>query len=915
LATFASAPVSNQILIDVVATKLKLVQQPSPAIINATMSPAVTVESTDANNNRDLNKSGSVALASTGTMTGPVTASLTSGFGTFGNIVHTAAGTGLTLTASLSGLTDAVSSTFNISLVPALTELVVPQYFGSKTAASANNARTPIAVCLQIDNLNPSTAYDIKAGLALTSEASTSFGAGNFWSTSFSTTSISNAFTTNGSGSSGPFWVFIQPTGNASRFDAGQVHDLRIGYIANGGTMPASPNFVGAKTLTALDIATTARTPATTDDGAFIKGTANVGATGKYILLYDNESGTGNPLFAYQIRSATATSTTQTDLPASLNDIYLQSGTSAIGDYPAVIPIGANNSNGVRRIEARNADNTIYSYNTDPDGIWSSGANTTTVLRRGVVTLTNQDAPVYPTIWNGTTWDNGDPSATKNAIINDNLSLSNDLTSCGLIINSGKVLTVNSGRNVTVTGTLTNSATATGLVIESGGSLLNNTAGVTATVKRDIPSDSKWHFLSSPVAGQIMMDGNFAPAVFNSSTGATYDFFQWSELVVPGDLNWINLKKVDWSANTASFGTPPQFASNTGYLVEYLGTFGGSTTKAFAGTLHSGDQSVTLTTGGNTWNLIGNPFSSAINWDNVTKTNIDGGYYFIYNEAKAGGSGYEFYADVTHASTGGTGKISATQGFFVKATGPSLTLPYTARIHDNGWLKSEESQPVNRLKITLGNVTNFDETFIIFETGGNVSKATFDADKMFSLDGNVPQVYTVKENGRKTCFNSMPLFTEALAIPVGLAIQADGSYTFRLSGLETFPTLPGIVLEDLKTHATQNMAQTPVYAFTAAKSDDPNRFLLRFTGNIGIGEQPAKDDFRFYVSDNSLFVANNAGKDQGTVYVYNMMGQLLAQQKLSGEALTTLRLNAPTGYYLVKVITDNQVYSGKIFVN
>ena len=53
--------------------------------------------------------------------------------------------------------------------------------------------------------------------------------------------------------------------------------------------------------------------------------------------------------FVYQIRTATATNATQADLPTSINDVYLQAGTSMIGDYPAVIPIGANNPNGVRR--------------------------------------------------------------------------------------------------------------------------------------------------------------------------------------------------------------------------------------------------------------------------------------------------------------------------------------------------------------------------------------------------------------------------------------------------------------------------------------------------------------------------------------------------------------------------------------
>jgi hypothetical protein len=278
------------------------------------------------------------------------------------------------------------------------TELVVPKYFGSKTAASANNARTPVAFCFQIDGLTPATAYDIKFGLGLTTDLATSFGAGNIWNgTAFSGSTIISAFTTNASGSSGPVWVFFQPTGNGTRFGGGAVHNLRIGYVTTGGTIPAAPAFISTKTVTSLDIATTELTAATTDDGAFLAGTALPVSDGKYVLIYDNTAGTGDPLFAYQIRQATGTATvSQTELPSVFNDIYMQTGTSVVGSYPAVIPIGANNPNGVRRIEARNADNTVFASNTDDDGIWPGGANTTTVARRELVTITSSDAPLQP---------------------------------------------------------------------------------------------------------------------------------------------------------------------------------------------------------------------------------------------------------------------------------------------------------------------------------------------------------------------------------------------------------------------------------------------------------------------------------------------------------------------------------------
>lgn len=278
---------------------------------------------------------------------------------------------------------------------PTMTELIVPKYFGAKTASSANTNRTPFAVCLKFENLIPNTSYNLKSGIDLTTAAVTSFGAGQMWDGSaFSTNNLANAFTTDNDGNSAPVWIFLQPTGNASRFGGGQIHNIRIG-VYTGATAPGSPTFVGSKTITSLDIASTPITTDTTDDGAFLYGTSPLSA-GKYILVYDNESGTGDPLYAYQIRPSAPTQSTQTSLPREIDSVFMQAGTTIAGNWVAVIPGIYSGFTGVKRIESRNADNTVYAYNIDADGIWPSGVNTSTALRKDVITITETDAKLDP---------------------------------------------------------------------------------------------------------------------------------------------------------------------------------------------------------------------------------------------------------------------------------------------------------------------------------------------------------------------------------------------------------------------------------------------------------------------------------------------------------------------------------------
>ena len=435
------------------------------------------------------------------------------------------------------GLTILMLIFFANGYTQTVTELVIPKYFGSKTAAATNNARTGFAVCFKIDGLAASTSYDLKPGLGITTDPATSYGAGNFWTvTAFSgTTNLLNYFTTDATGSSGPVWVFFQPTGNGTRFDGGQQHNMRLGWVVAGGSMPSSPLFVGAKLMTALDIAVTARTPATTDDGCFVKGSSLTPSNGKYMLMYDNVAGTGDPLFAYMIRPMIPTQSTNSELPTAVNDVYMQAGTSAAGDYIAVIPIGANNPNGVRRVESRNADNTVYAFNTSATGIWGSGANTTTALRRDVVILTNSDTPLTPA---GPTT----PSVTTNPAVT-NISF-NSATGGGNVTSDG-------GSPITARGlcwSLTANPTASGThTVEPGtlgaftsnmtGLLPNSTYHLRAYATNAAATGYGADITFSTLCEIMAPLPNFSASSVNISIGQSINFFD-STKYCPDTWSW-----------------------------------------------------------------------------------------------------------------------------------------------------------------------------------------------------------------------------------------------------------------------------------------------------------------------------------------------------------------------------------------
>lgn len=105
---------NNQV--DVTATRLSYAQQPGTTGLNAAMIPSVRIMAIDVNSNRDLSYTNPVTITSTGTLSGTSTTVMAavSGQATFNNLVHSATGTGLTLSADDGTFPTAVSNPFSI---------------------------------------------------------------------------------------------------------------------------------------------------------------------------------------------------------------------------------------------------------------------------------------------------------------------------------------------------------------------------------------------------------------------------------------------------------------------------------------------------------------------------------------------------------------------------------------------------------------------------------------------------------------------------------------------------------------------------------------------------------------------------------------------------------------------------------
>jgi hypothetical protein len=157
----------------------------------------------------------------------------------------------------------------------------------------------------------------------------------------------------------------------------------------------------------------------------------------------------------------------------------------------------------------------------------------------------------------------------------------------------------------------------------------------------------------------------------------------------------------------------------------------------------------------------------------------------------------------------------------------------------------------------------------------------------------------------------MPTITTSTAVPIGILVPTNGNYSITAEGMANFSMCTAITLEDLKTNTTQNLLQNPVYSFTAATTDNANRFVLHFATSVGVNEN-GKTNTGIYAYDNNIYV--NANEQIKQIAVYNTMGQLIETTN-NVNGLQKISMNGhATGYYIVKVITDKNVYSEKVLV-
>ena len=533
----------------------------------------------------------------------------------------------------------------------------------------------------------------------------------------------------------------------------------------------------------------------------------------------------------------------------------------------------------------------------------------------------------YLTAWTAlSNWDDGIlPTATDNISIPGNLTYNptisgSTLAVCNKLvivsstgIGTNASLTIDDDGGLTVSnnldndGTLTINSTADG----TGSLIINGTLSNSGTItsQRYFPGSTlfNWHMVSSPMDGMDISESNF---IVDPATN--YDFYAWHE---PTPGTWVNYKVTSgdlfFSQSTVNNGD--NFASGKGYLVAYNEA---NPTKTFTGNLNTGDKTFTLKCSGGKswtwyagWNLLGNPYSSAIDWNDApSRTDkFEDNYAYIYDPIKSGGEGY-----VTVDGGSADAYIAANQGFFVRAklaaNNTSFTFNNAMQTHGGSYMKNQTN--VERLVLRFSDGEHYDETEIKLNNLSSHNNDRNDAIKLYSFSSEIPQLLSYSLDEVPLAVNSIPEVTPEKNIKIGLRVPKDGLYTLSVIEASIYMMDHHVYLEDLLLNTLHKVSDSD-YSFISDAGDIADRFIIHF-GMVGIEDQPqTQSNIQTWAANNTIHILNPENQI-GEIRVLNLFGQQVAQTKLSGDTKQEIQLNVPTGCYLVCVVSEEGVVTRKV---
>lgn len=530
-------------------------------------------------------------------------------------------------------------------------------------------------------------------------------------------------------------------------------------------------------------------------------------------------------------------------------------------------------------------------------------------------------SPVLSPTWNGSAWLNGVPAISKAVVINGNYNAatSGNIQACSLTIATGATLTIPDGKFVTIQNDLTVNSGGTLNIANQGSLVMINDSGVvtnngTINVNKTTTAYEKFDYTywSSPFQSISI------PAIFTGwRTDYAFDFHP--ENFIDSNADGFDDDQNDW-ANISTMSNPGR-----GFIVRMpdAGPFTGTSVVFTGNALNNGvvEPSILLTTdsdNANDWNLVGNPYPSAISADSFITQNsasISGTLYFwthkqdisisnpgpgMYNYTQddyamynlSGGVGTSgSLVGVTVQNNKPLGYIASGQGFFVEAN-VAGNLKFNNSMRSGETIPTANTQfyrvatskekPIVKNRVWL-NMENTDGMFSqqlvgYFDAATNGYDSGYDG--LVSDAGNYISFYSfINEDIYK--IQGRAAFNKEDQVRLGYFSSVSGTFNINIDSKEgVFNTdETPVYLEDKLLHIIHDLKKG-AYSFSTQIGSFDDRFVLRYTNKENEISDKSENEITVYKDKNEL-VIDSKFQNISRVTVFDLYGKKLFDKELS----------------------------------
>jgi len=440
-------------------------------------------------------------------------------------------------------------------------------------------------------------------------------------------------------------------------------------------------------------------------------------------------------------------------------------------------------------------------------------------------------------------------------------------------------------------------------------------------------NSNMWHYISSPVS-------TLSETVFTGAANAAVT--EYRENLISNDVNngWVTSKGYHYNISTQVWesGSTPWSDLLAGHGYNYYSA--ASHTYTISGQINANETSVPLAynSGGFTpnalqqgYNLIGNPFTCGIDWDEVVTYNggifpdvVAPAIYFRVN-----GLTYTYNTGVTNPNTYNAdgSLIPPMQGFFVKSNTNNtlLKIPVSSKTHTaNKRYKGDIIIPLVRLQIE--NSGKIDQTVVRFDEKATLSfDNSFDAYKIFP-SSDIPSISS--SLGKiEYSINGIPFPQDSTEIPITIQIPVSGDYMIIVAELAGLDTLNRTLKDNLR-NITVDLKTTGSYSFSSAQGKFANRFVLTVSNSTmsvqDIGASQAS--FNIFPGNGILnirTISDNWNGTLGDIKIFDITGKLLSVHRkiefINGDQIQ-IPENFRSGLYFVEITATGKRYVGKVWV-